>query len=102
MSQIRRTSLVQGPPGAPTNKSAATAWTPGAILNGAFASLAVSVPGAAVGFAALAAWSAVLPDGVWLWAQVTTTGNTKAYMFNNSGSTQTPAPGTVFVEVMIS
>ena len=101
MSSLRRTSQIQGPPGPPgTAQGTPAAWTPGAISNGAFASLSVAVTGANVGFACFPAFSLVLPDGVWLWAQTTVAGTVKVYMFNISGSPQTIGAGTIYVEVL--
>lgn len=98
---LRRVSLIQGPPGPPgTVQGSPTPWTPGLIANGGFAVTTVTVTGAIVGFAALPAWSAALPDGVFLTAQVTAANTVKVYMFNFSGSGQTPSAGNVYVEVL--
>ena len=102
MSNLRRTTLKQGPPGPPgTQRSAPTSWTPGVITNGSFAKLVVTVTGALTGFPCLPpAWSIALPDGVWLYGQVTSASSVTVYMMNNSGVSQTIAAGVVYVEVL--
>lgn len=103
-TSLRRTALLQGPPGPPgVVKSAVTAWTPGSINNNAFASLAVTVTGAIVGLPCIPpAWSVALPNGVFTWAQCTSAGSVTVYIFNMSGSTQVIAAGNVYVEALTS
>jgi hypothetical protein len=104
VTALRRTILIQGPPGPNTIIQAAPAsWTPGAIDSGAFAKTTVSLTGSVVGLPVLPpAWSAALPDGMWLSGQVTTAGTVTVYMFNLSGSTQTIGAGYVYVEALTS
>jgi hypothetical protein len=100
-TSLRRTALIQGPPGPPGTVNAAPAsWSPGTIDSGAFAKTTVSVTGSLVGYAAFAAWSAALPDGVFLWAQTTTAGTVTVYMFNLSSSNQAITAGDVYVEAL--
>jgi len=99
---LRRTTQVQGPPGPPgAVHGVPTSWTPGAIASGAFVSLDVSVPGALTGYPAWAAWSALLPDGVTLTAQVKAAGTVRCTMLNLSGAPQTIAAGVVYPEALI-
>jgi len=79
--------------------AATAAWTPGAVLNGATASQSVTVNGAMVTSPAWAAWSAALPAGVILTAQVTAANTVLVTLINLSGSTQTIAAGTVTATV---
>lgn len=104
MTALRRTTLIQGPPGPPGVVNAAPQnWTPGSILNTAFATTTVAVAGSLVGYPVLPpAWSAALPDGVWLTAQCKVAGTITVYMFNNSGSTQNITAGQVYVEALIN
>ena len=97
MTALRRTSLIQGPAGPPTNSGSAS-WTPGAVSSGAFVSTTVTVTGQVVGVPVWASFSLVLPDGVILWVQTTATSTVKVYLFNNSGSPQTIGAGTLLVE----
>jgi hypothetical protein len=95
-----RTSLVQGPPGPVGTFLAATlAWTPGAVTNGSNVQTTVTVNGAMVTSPAWAAWSAALPAGVILTAQVTAANTVTVTLLNLSGSTQTIAAGTVTATV---
>jgi hypothetical protein len=96
----QRTQLIQGPPGPMGSFLAATAaWTPGAVLNGATASTTITVNGAMVTSPAWAAWSASLPAGVILTAQVTVANTVLVTLINLSGSTQTITAGTVTATV---
>jgi hypothetical protein len=82
--------------------AAPASWTPGSINNGAFASTTVTLTGALVGYPVLPpAWSAALPDGVFLYGQTKVAGTVTVYMVNLSGSTQVIAAGDVYVETLV-
>lgn len=101
MSALRRTTLLQGPPGPPGAVEASASWTPGSLSPAAIVSLNVTVTGALVGFPAWAGWSTTLPDGVFFWAQVTAPNTVRVSMINASGSNQNISAGTVLVEALI-
>lgn len=94
-----RTKMIQGPPGPPGTLKNTGNWTPGLILNGASASLTVTVTGAATGMTALGAFSLALPAGVIISAAVTATNTVVLTIANFSGSSQTLAAGVATAEV---
>jgi hypothetical protein len=71
------------------------AATPGTIANGTGTNVTVTVPGAVVGDRVTGvSWSAVLPNGVTLFGQVTSANTVSVRLSNASGTSQTIAAGT--------
>jgi hypothetical protein len=103
MSALRRTTLIQGPPGPPgVIEGTPASWTPGSVAAGGFAKTVVTVTGAVVGLPVVCAYSVALPDGCWLWAQVTAPSTVAVYLINSTLSPVTPTPGNIYVEVFTS
>lgn len=99
---LRRTTLIQGPAGPPgTRVAGPIAWSPGTIPQADFVVTTITLSGASPTNCAIAAWSAVLPDGVFMTAQVTATDTVKVYMMNLSGVSQSITAGDLFVEVFV-
>ena len=73
-----------------------TSWTPGAIANGAQVSTTVAVPGCQIADFAQASYSAAFNGVLSLSAYVSATGIVTVVLQNNSGSSITPTPGTVY------
>lgn len=94
------TKLVQGPPGPPGTLKSSAAWTPGTFASGTSVSTAVTVAGAALGMAALGAFSLALPAGVVVSAAVTAANTVTVTLLNLSGAGATLAAGTVTAEVL--
>lgn len=74
-------------------------WSPGAISNASAATTSVTVAGANTSDTVAVAYSSALPAGCFLAGQVTATNTVTVTIANLSGASQTPAAGTLSVDV---
>jgi hypothetical protein len=74
--------------------------SPGAITTGTQGSVAVTVPGAAVGDAVIAVWPSAYLGALCLGAEVSAANTVTVLITNNSGGTLTPPASTAYYVVV--